>query len=239
MKSRLLQTYNGDFNLLLNEVLKFRNRHTNHTQLCITSKLGDNNFYEGSGTCGRPEELINLNTYFKGTEIQRLVAYYPDYYRWRILCLRPRQTYSIHHDGWKHGYDNYRIHLPIKTNDDAFLVFHEKKLCGDGDQQIKHYNLKTTNVYIVNTTNFHTAVNYHPTEERIHIVAERFKHMSEGKNTGKWHGGKGSAIRKTSKLDRYADNYERIFGKKSEIDPYESDNPLERPYEPKDDDAET
>jgi hypothetical protein len=53
--------------------------------------------------------------------------------------------------------------------------------------------------------------------------------MSEGKNTGKWHGGKGSAIRKTSRADRYADNYDRIFGKK---DAYESENPLERPYEP-------
>lgn len=61
--------------------------------------------------------------------------------------------------------------------------------------------------------------------------------MSEEKNTGKWHGGKGSAIRKTSKLDRYADNYERIFGKKNEIDPCESDNPLERPYEPAPNDA--
>lgn len=53
--------------------------------------------------------------------------------------------------------------------------------------------------------------------------------MSEEKNTGKWHGGKGSAIRKTSKADKYADNYDRIFGKK---DAYESENPLVRPYEP-------
>ncbi len=53
--------------------------------------------------------------------------------------------------------------------------------------------------------------------------------MSEEKSSGKWHGGKGSAIRKTSKADRYADNFDRIFGKK---DAYESENPLERPYEP-------
>ena len=53
--------------------------------------------------------------------------------------------------------------------------------------------------------------------------------MSEEKSSGKWHGGKGSAIRKTSKADRYADNYDRIFGNK---DAYESEKPLERPYEP-------
>ena len=63
MGSRLLQTYNGDFNLLLNEVLKFRNRHTNHTQLCITSKLGDNNFYEGSLKRDYPSMDVLHETY--------------------------------------------------------------------------------------------------------------------------------------------------------------------------------
>ncbi len=42
--------------------------------------------------------------------------------------------------------------------------------------------------------------------------------MSEEKNTGKWHGGKGSVVRKTSNQNKYADNYDRIFGKKSAVD---------------------
>lgn len=42
--------------------------------------------------------------------------------------------------------------------------------------------------------------------------------MSEEKSTGKWHGGKGSAVRKTSDQDKYADNYDRIFGKKSAVE---------------------
>ena len=42
--------------------------------------------------------------------------------------------------------------------------------------------------------------------------------MSEEKSTGKWHGGKGSAVRKTSDQTKYADNYDRIFGKKSAVD---------------------
>ena len=42
--------------------------------------------------------------------------------------------------------------------------------------------------------------------------------MSEEKSTGKWHGGKGSVVRKTSNHNKYADNYDRIFGKKSAVD---------------------
>ena len=42
--------------------------------------------------------------------------------------------------------------------------------------------------------------------------------MTEGKSTSKWHGGKGSSVRKTSDQTKYADNYDRIFGNKSEVD---------------------
>lgn len=42
--------------------------------------------------------------------------------------------------------------------------------------------------------------------------------MSEEKSSGKWHGGKGSAVRKTSDQNKYADNYDRIFGKKTAVD---------------------
>ena len=42
--------------------------------------------------------------------------------------------------------------------------------------------------------------------------------MSKEKNTGKWHGGKGSAVRKTSDQTKYADSYDRIFGKKTAVD---------------------
>lgn len=61
--------------------------------------------------------------------------------------------------------------------------------------------------------------------------------MSEENSTGKWHGGKGSAVRKTSDQTKYANNYDRIFGKNGRVDPHDSDNPLERPYEPAPNDA--
>jgi hypothetical protein len=41
---------------------------------------------------------------------------------------------------------------------------------------------------------------------------------TEKSSTGKWHGGKGSAVRRTSDQNKYADNYDRIFGKKSAVD---------------------
>ncbi len=43
----------------------------------------------------------------------------------------------------------------------------------------------------------------------------------------KWHGGKGSAVRKTSDQNKYADNYDRIFGKKDVVDPHDSPNSSE------------
>jgi len=46
-----------------------------------------------------------------------------------------------------------------------------------------------------------------------------------------WHGGKGSAPRPRN-VDKktWEENWERIFGKKDADAEYESDNPLERPY---------
>ena len=63
----------------------------------------------------------------------------------------------------------------------------------------------------------------------------------------KWHGGKGSKQRPTD-LQKYSDNWERIFAKttgkvhQDGLKPdynYESDNPLERPFEPKSTDQDT
>ena len=56
--------------------------------------------------------------------------------------------------------------------------------------------------------------------------------MSEEKSSGKWHGGKGSGVRKTSDQTKYADNYDRIFGKKSAVD--DASDVMSK-YEPKDD----
>lgn len=54
--------------------------------------------------------------------------------------------------------------------------------------------------------------------------------------TQQWHGGKGSAPRKKANQKAYEDNWEKIFGRTDKNLTYESDNPLERPCNPKPDD---
>ena len=175
MNVELIQTGGFDYDLLAKMVIDFRKAFLNQTQFVITSKTGDNNFTQGAGTEGRPEDYTTINTYFEESIVSDLITKFPDYVRWRILCVRPRQTYSIHNDGWRKGYKNKRLHIPVVSNPDAFLVFYESKLVGNGSQRIEHHNLKVGEIYEVDTTGYHTAVNYHPSEERIHIVAERFE----------------------------------------------------------------
>ena len=174
MKVELLQTGGFNTKLLATEILDFRQQYPDQTQFCITSKLGDNNFFEGAGVEGEPDLYVNLNPYFEETTLKKFTSEFPEYVRWRILCVQPRRTYSIHHDGWRPGFKNKRLHIPVVSNPHAFLVFYERNLVGNGAQRIEHHNLKVGEVYEVDTTGFHTAVNYHPTQERIHIVAERF-----------------------------------------------------------------
>ena len=174
MKVELLQTGGFNTTVLTTEILDFRQQYPDQTQFCITSKQGDNNFFEGAGTESEPELFVNCNLYFQETTVNKLISEFPGYVRWRILCVQPRKTYSIHHDGQRQGYQNKRLHIPVVTNPQAFLVFYETPLRGNGAQRIEHHNLKVGEVYEVDTTGFHTAVNYHPTQERIHIVAERF-----------------------------------------------------------------
>ena len=174
MKVELLQSGGYNTNLLAMLIKDFREMYPDQTQFMITSKLGDNNFTEGAGTESTPEDYNTINTYFQESIVSDLINDFPDYVRWRILCMPPKRTYSIHNDGWRKGHLNKRIHIPVVTNPDAFLVFYESKLRGNGAQRIEHHNLKIGEIYEVDTTGFHTAVNYHTTEERIHIVAERF-----------------------------------------------------------------
>ena len=175
MKVKLLQTGGFNSDLLAKMVMDFREEFHDQSQFVITSKTGNNNFTQGCGIVGNEFEDYNIiNKYFQESVISELVTDFPEYVRWRILCVKPRQTYSIHMDGWRQGYKNKRLHIPVVSNPDAFLVFYESKLVGNGAQRIEHHNLKVGEIYEVDTTGYHTAVNYHPTQERIHIVAEKF-----------------------------------------------------------------
>ena len=100
--------------------------------------------------------IFNYNTtnsYFKNTIVEKIIKDY-NLHRTRLLQLNYKECYSVHKDYEK------RIHIPIKTNPKSFMVFPE-------DNQVFH--LQEGNVYLVDTTHYHTFLNGGK-EERIHFM---------------------------------------------------------------------
>jgi hypothetical protein len=92
----------------------------------------------------------------KGTEFLQSIAKsfnIRDAGRVRILMMKPRSTYSLHHDP-----DLWRVHIPLVTNPDAFMFV-------DG----KMWHLPLGNAYLVKVEHHHLAVNA-GMENRIHVV---------------------------------------------------------------------
>ena len=73
--------------------------------------------------------------------------------RVRMLMMKPKTTYSLHHDP-----DLWRVHIPLITNPDAFMFV-------DG----KMWHMPVGNAYLVKVEHHHLAVNA-GNENRIHIV---------------------------------------------------------------------
>jgi hypothetical protein len=98
----------------------------------------------------------DFKDWITGTEmLQDIVKQYKmrDVGRVRMLTMKPRSTYSLHHDP-----DLWRVHIPLITNPDAFMFV-------DG----KMWHLPVGNVYLVKVEHHHLAVNA-GNENRIHIV---------------------------------------------------------------------
>jgi hypothetical protein len=74
-------------------------------------------------------------------------------YRTRIMKMKPKTCYSYHQD------PTQRIHIPIHTNENCFMVIEDKCYWYPADG----------NYYLADTTKKHTFVNA-SREERIHIV---------------------------------------------------------------------
>jgi hypothetical protein len=73
--------------------------------------------------------------------------------RVRMLMMKPKSTYSLHHDP-----DLWRVHIPLITNTESFMFV-------DG----KMWHLPLGNAYLVKVKDHHLAVNA-GNENRIHIV---------------------------------------------------------------------
>ena len=147
-----------------------------HPQISLTSLAGENNWINSTGKrhlLKYPERYFNkINEYLEGTYIAECIRRYPDFYRWRLLKVIPRATYSIHPDGLPFR-ENIRLHIPIVTNSRAFLTFYDVMPGDDTTVTVYHANLKAGNSYEVNTTKLHTAVNYGD-HDRYHMVGVKY-----------------------------------------------------------------
>lgn len=147
-----------------------------HPQISLTSLAGENNWINSTGKrhlLKYPERYFSkVNEFLRGSYIEQCINRYPDFYRWRIMKVIPRATYSIHHDGLPFR-ENIRLHIPIVTNPQAFLTFYDLEPKDDTTVTVHHVNLKAGHSYEVNTTGLHTAVNY-GTKERYHMVGVKY-----------------------------------------------------------------
>jgi hypothetical protein len=139
-------------------------------QMSLTSVLGDDNWNESTGKIKDlryPEKAYSVvNESLKGSYIEELILAFPDFTRWRLLKLASRTNYSIHHDS-DNGKQNLRIHIPVVTNSDSYLMFFDKRT------EPKMYHLEAGSSYRVNTTGLHSAINF-GTEDRYHIVGVKY-----------------------------------------------------------------
>ena len=148
-------------------------------QISLTSHTGKDDWSSSIGkmeTLEYPEYLYRrVNKYFKNTSIEKLIFEYKEYYRWRLMKIEPRVTYTVHKDGRDNpNIKNLRIHIPIVTNNQAYLMFFNENPTDNKTVNVTYHNLKVGNIYEINTTNYHTAVN-HGDKPRWHIVGVRYE----------------------------------------------------------------
>jgi len=139
-------------------------------QMSLTSVLGDDNWNESTGKIKDlryPEKAYSVvNESLKGSYIEELILAFPNFTRWRLLKLASRSNYSIHHDS-DNGKQNLRIHIPIITNSDAYLMFFDKRT------EPKMYHMEVGSVYEIDATGLHSGINF-GTEDRYHIVGVKY-----------------------------------------------------------------
>ena len=139
-------------------------------QIAITSLDGNDDWHSTWGKKLKYNERFysTLNKSLQGTIFEEIINQYSNYYRWRLLNVQGNKTYTIHHDGPK----NKRIHIPITTNDQCFLCFYDKIPTHKSINKVYHYHLEVGKVYEIDSSGYHTAVNYGD-EDRWHLVGVR------------------------------------------------------------------
>lgn len=106
----------------------------------------------------------DFKDWITGTEVLQSIAKsfnIRDVGRVRVLTMKPKTTYSLHHDP-----DLWRVHIPLITNPDAFMFV-------DG----KMWHLPAGNAYLVKVKHHHLAINA-GNEDRIHIVFDYCENLA-------------------------------------------------------------
>lgn len=153
------------------------NKLWGETQVSLTSVTGEDEWFCSTGSMAgsfRAERMYStVNKSLEGTYLAELIREYSQYYRWRLLCVDPGHTYSIHSDAYG-GATNKRIHIPVTSNDDCYFAYYGSKP-GDGvETTVKFHRMPLGGVYEVNTSNLHSAINYGYTT-RYHMVGVRYE----------------------------------------------------------------
>lgn len=141
----------------LQEIIKVNNLDL--AQIMVQSTAADpGNLTAGAGRVYSLENTNEkdynvLNPLFSGTILESYIKKYNGY-RTRIMTMPGRHCYSVHMD------PTPRIHIPIVTNEEAWMIWPYKNLC---------YKMLTGSVYWADTRKFHTFING-ANIPRIHVV---------------------------------------------------------------------
>lgn len=126
---------------------------------CQMSTYGSENWEESIGSLNN---LLNQDEFsyryipkrLKGSLMEKLILDFNGF-RTRIMIMSPRKCYSVHKDSSK------RIHIPIVTNDQCWMIWPQENHC---------HQLLEGRSYLTDTTKMHTFLNGHSELSRIHIV---------------------------------------------------------------------
>jgi len=154
----------NEYKLLEIDKLLFNSVNNQIAVQCRPNCNEDDQLYQGTGSLmydwsnldneGNPTKLeerfkqfefTEICKYFKGTYIEDIINIVNEKYivhRTRFMTSKPKTCLSTHSDPTR------RIHIPIYTNKDCYMVFTDKV-----------YRLLCGKVYLADTTETHTAIN--------------------------------------------------------------------------------
>lgn len=148
-----------DFETLHKEVFDIINRvGFRDNQIILQSIDGVEEWHLGTGVIEHLEEKEEkkysiINSSIRDTEISKIIEKYQGF-RARIMKMYPRNCYSVHKD------PTPRIHIPIKTNDQCWMVWPYDNFCA---------TMPAGKEYFTDTTKMHTFLNA-SLETRIHLM---------------------------------------------------------------------